>query len=70
MYMDDRFLRKLLVLVFVEDVFHVAVYFSSLVLYLYPRLTHIAWYLLMHLFIARINILLEMFSYRVCGGRD
>jgi len=63
------FSEKWLVLVFVEDVFHVAVYFSSLVLYLYPRLTHFAWYLLMHLFYSRINILLEMFSYKVCGGR-
>jgi len=63
------FSEKWLVLVFVQDVFHVAVYFSSLVFYLY-RLTHFAWYLLMHLFYSRINILLEMFSYKVCGGTD
>jgi len=43
---------------------------SALVLYLYPQLTHFAWYLLMHLFYSRINILLEMFSYKVCGGTD
>ena len=64
------FSEKWLVLVFVEDVFHVAVYFSSLVLYLNPQLTHFAWYLLMHIFYSRINILLEMFSYKVCGGTD
>jgi len=64
------FSEKWLVLVFVEDVFHVAVYLSSLVLYLYPPLTHFAWCLLMYLFYSRINILLEMFSYKVCGGTD